>query len=816
MINKEKVFSIALVFLFLISISSTALAKETTVDHDSEADFRSIQEAVTSSFPGDTVIMRPGTYKEKFVVNVNGLTIRPESGRDGTCYSPYYINGNGFDYLPLVSMSIPQKQVLPIGYFSTNTMKGLAPFFIQFTYLLRNAISRGLDFNNNGIADSRDTRPFYVYAAPEKYAVDLTVSNENGAESKFAKIIVQGEPGFPVADFSANVTSGYAPLSVQFTDSSQNATGWNWDFGDEANSTVQNPTHTYTEAGNYAVNLTVKNENGTNSKTLKIIADEAPNDDKVLPVADFSANVTSGYAPLSVQFTDSSQNTTEWNWDFGDEANSTEQNPTHTYTEAGNYAVNLTVKNENGTNSKTLKIIADEAPNDDKVLPVADFKANITSGYAPLSVQFTDSSQNATEWNWNFGDGATSTDQNPIHTYYAVGALDVNLTVKNENGTDSKTFKIIVDEAPIKDKVLQVADFNANVTSGYAPLYVQFTDLSENEAEWKWNFGDGNASINRNPMHTYFTEGNYAVNLTVNNENGTDSKTIEIIVHKAPSKDKVLPEANFTANVTSGYAPLYVLFTDLSGNATSWSWDFNNDGINESSDLTPVYVYTTPGTYIAKLTVSNENGTASKTAEITAKSQSSGSGGGNGGSGGSGGSGGGGGGSPEPPKNVEVKEISQAFVTSGNPAKFDFTKNATSIVYVSFDAKKTAGKTTTIIEMLKGISTLVSELPFGEVYKSLNIWVGDSGFGTSKNIENSVVCFKVEKSWLDDKNIDRSSITLNRYSDKKWNQLPTSLSGEDERYLYFTAKTPGFSPFAITGNNETFNLRLFSNLLCNF
>ncbi len=89
--------------------------------------------------------------------------------------------------------------------------------------------------------------------------------------------------------------------------------------------------------------------------------------------------------------------------------------------------------------------------------------------------------------------------------------------------------------------------------------------------------------------------------------------------------------------------------------------------------------------------------------------------------------------------------------------------------------------------------------PSDEVYKSLNIWVGNSGFATPTNIENAVVCFKVEKSWVQDKKIDKSSITLNRYSDKTWNQLPTSLSSEDDKYLYLTAQTPGFSPFAITG-----------------
>ena len=168
-------------------------------------------------------------------------------------------------------------------------------------------------------------------------------------------------------------------------------------------------------------------------------------------------------------------------------------------------------------------------------------------------------------------------------------------------------------------------------------------------------------------------------------------------------------------------------------------------------------------------------------------------------SGGSSSSGGGGGGSPESASNVEMKELSQTFITSGKPVKFDFPMNATCVVYVGFDAKKNVGKTTTISEMLKEKSTLVSELPEGEVYKSFNVWVGNDGYATSMNIENPVVCFMVKRSWLQDNKIDQSSITLNRYSDKKWEQLSTNLSGEDDKYLYFTTKTQGFSFFAITG-----------------
>jgi PGF-pre-PGF domain-containing protein len=260
--------------------------------------------------------------------------------------------------------------------------------------------------------------------------------------------------------------------------------------------------------------------------------------------------------------------------------------------------------------------------------------------------------------------------------------------------------------------------------------------------------------------------------------------------------------ADFTANTTSGYAPLDVQFTDVSQNAISRSWDFG-DGSPLSTEQNITHTYSAEGTYTVSLTAINENGTSptSKTATITVIDQSSSSDSSSSGSShSSGGSGGGGaGGSPEPAKNVEVKELSQAFITNGKPVKFDFPKNATCVVYVSFDAKKTAGKITAIAEQLKNRSTLVSELNAGEVYKYFNVWVGNGGFAISKNIENPVVCFKVEKSWLQDKNIDQNSITLSRYSDKKWTQLPVKLLKEDDKNLYFTAETPEFSFFAITG-----------------
>jgi PKD repeat protein len=412
-------------------------------------------------------------------------------------------------------------------------------------------------------------------------------------------------PILPTANFSSNITSIYAPLSIQFIDTSQNTTAWNWDFGDSTYSTQKNPMHTYSAAGNYTVTLTVSSENGTDSKTSIINVSEY----SVLPVSDFSTNVSSGYAPLSVQFLDLSQNVSGWNWNFGDGAFSTQPNPTHVYSSVGSYTVNLIASNANGTNSKSAIITVSERP----LFPVADFSTSVTSGYAPLSVQFTDLSKNAASRSWNFGDGAVSTQTNPAHTYSSAGSYTVTLTVSNNNGTNPKSATITVSERPI----LPVADFSTNTVSGYAPLSVQFTDLSQYAASRSWNFGDGAVSTQTNPGHTYSSAGSYTVTLTVSNTNGTNPKSAAITVLQRP----IFPVADFSTSVTSGYAPLSVQFTDLSQYAVSRSWDFNNDGITDSNVVNPVYTYATPGTYTASLVARNANGTNSKSAAITVLKQ---------------------------------------------------------------------------------------------------------------------------------------------------------------------------------------------------
>ncbi len=167
----------------------------------------------------------------------------------------------------------------------------------------------------------------------------------------------------------------------------------------------------------------------------------------------------------------------------------------------------------------------------------------------------------------------------------------------------------------------------------------------------------------------------------------------------------------------------------------------------------------------------------------------------------SGGSGGGGG-SPEPAKNVNKKELCQQFVSNGNRIKFEFTKGATSVGYVQFNAKKTAGKITTTVEELKEKSSLTPNEPEGEIYKHLNIWVGNGGFANSNNIENAIVGFRVSKEWTTENNINVDTIVLQHFSEDQWNSLNTNKVGEDDENIYLEAETTSFSPFAITASKN--------------
>jgi PGF-pre-PGF domain-containing protein len=160
--------------------------------------------------------------------------------------------------------------------------------------------------------------------------------------------------------------------------------------------------------------------------------------------------------------------------------------------------------------------------------------------------------------------------------------------------------------------------------------------------------------------------------------------------------------------------------------------------------------------------------------------------------------------SAEPATNIAVKELATRNVISGYHIEYEFPENVTCITYIAYDAERTFRRTTTTVEVLKDKSTLVPDLPPGEVYKHVNIWVGENAAGLPASLKNGLVGFRVEKSWIENNSINESLITLQRY-DESWKLLDTNKTGEDEKYVYFESKTPGYSFFAITEYNATEN-----------
>ncbi|AKB37165.1 cell surface protein [Methanosarcina siciliae C2J] len=480
-------------------------------------------------------------------------------------------------------------------------------------------------------------------------------------------------PLAPVANFTSDVTSGTAPLEVQFNDSSTGSpTSYAWDFDNDGtvDSEEQSPSFTYDSAGTYTVNLTVSNAGGSDSevKTDYIsVSESLPS----APVSNFTATPTSGDAPLTVQFTDASTGTvSSYAWDFDNDGtvDSEEQSPSYTYYSAGSYSVNLTVSNAAGSDSelKTEYIVVEPVvivePSEVKFVLVDP--ANGTSEWINGSgVTLLDAwNDTATRYGYTYAIGGNSaypgqlsTINGPFTGYEGWGNNGTGMTwwkTYVSDGSNLSTwnidysqtgivladhqasefpyfafvwgqwttwpnpwgmgtdFTVLPSDCPLVDPV---ANFTANVTSGTAPLAVQFNDSSTGSpTSWQWDFDNDGAvdSTEQNPIYTYSTAGTYAVNLTVSNSVGSDSEVKTEYISVLLSS---APVANFTATPTYGYAPLTVQFTDASsGDISSYAWDLDNDGVVDNTTRNPLYTYSAAGAYTVNLTVIGPDGSDSE------------------------------------------------------------------------------------------------------------------------------------------------------------------------------------------------------------
>ena len=453
-------------------------------------------------------------------------------------------------------------------------------------------------------------------------------------------------PALPVASFSANVTTGAPPLIVQFTDTSSGSPDtWEWDFGDGATSTEKNPIHTYTEPetypGKYAVTLTVTNTIGTNITSVENCVTVTAG------YASFTANTTGGLPPLSIQFNDTSAgNPTGWAWDFGDGATSTDRDPVHTYTSVGTYPVTLTVTGPFGSDTYVTTDLIDKI----RVLEPRDI-GTTTLYVAKVAKNGTVLNETTVDYHWleeNLpvqGDGVTKY----YHQWWVFEGDPLNPAEDNWNsifegkgqfgavkGTDIKDICDLVGGASEGDHIrLGSKD---GYKTGLKPEWVYNPLPRQGPAVLCWyNAGGGDSQGIGYPDTGYFPSmrliffadnstnpwglhifGNYdlyvAWGIKPDGATGWSAKWIDKVIIEVDYYTPA-PVANFTADVTSGTAPLTVQFTDASTGADSWSWDFG-DGAT-SADRNATHTYTAPGTYTANLTVENSAGSDSATATIT-------------------------------------------------------------------------------------------------------------------------------------------------------------------------------------------------------
>ena len=459
------------------------------------------------------------------------------------------------------------------------------------------------DGSSNSIINPASPNISHLYNSSNVYSVTLTVTSTFGCVSTVMNpVVIQPNP---IANYT--YTSTRCEMSpVQFTDATQSnggtpVTHWLWNFDDPSSgsndsSAIQNPVHSFSGSGTYHVTLTVTSADGCLSSITKSVTVSAK------PIAQFSSDTACAHS--ATQFIDQSIPNApailSWQWNFGDPSSGTNntsslQNPSHIYSNAGNYLVTLTVINTNLCEKDTLMLVPIPPT------PVAMF--TFSSSCVNTPTQFTDQSiapnSQLVSWFWDFGDGVgTSNIQNPVYTYTTSGTYNVKLRVTNISGcADSITI-------PVASYPLPVAAFDYN--SFFCPAgQVIFTDQSQGVgsgiAERLWIFKPGSTSTLPDPTFIFpVTDTTYLVTLIVTDTRGCKDTTTNSVFVK--------PAFSFTFNhdtVCFGNPTHFHAHNNTPGDSLYFlQWDFGdpNSGVNNTSSLyNPKHVFSYPGTFVVRL-----------------------------------------------------------------------------------------------------------------------------------------------------------------------------------------------------------------------
>lgn len=388
--------------------------------------------------------------------------------------------------------------------------------------------------------DGNDEKVSYTYDKYGTYTVKLRVTDNNGESDTMEMEIVVDEGNKPTATIEFDTEEGnrlytgtkYLFKAVDASSPNGSVEKYEWDFGDGSNVTKNRTAeHTYSQSGNYTITLTLTDEDkvvGTVETNVVVVVEDTA------PIAVITTNKNwssdsndsiSGEVPFTVEFSaenssDPDNDIVNYEWDLDGDKTIDEagEEVSFTYNEAGEYEAILYVEDSEGhetTTSITVNATAQALS--------ASVTADTLNGEIPLTVKFDASGSSYPDgqivnYYWDFGDGTTKYASAQVtYTFNSVGTFTVKLkAIAADGNTDEDT--ILINVLPVSVS----ACFTPSVSSGTAPLIVTFDPSCSNGtvANYRWDFGDGDISYARKPVHTFETGGTYVIQLTVSDTAG--------------------------------------------------------------------------------------------------------------------------------------------------------------------------------------------------------------------------------------------------------------------------------------------------------
>ncbi|MCK4750155.1 MAG: PKD domain-containing protein, partial [Bacteroidales bacterium] len=476
--------------------------------------------------------------------------------------------------------------------FTIPDMLGCQPFEVVINNSSVNASIYRWDFGDGTDSVTFNTNPIshrFVntdFSNQQDYEITLVAENFAGCTDEIRRTITV-EPDI-VADFSPSQIQGCHPLAIDFTNQSNGAAYYHWDFGNRTTSQETDPSQTFTNIGStdttYRIWLyaTASNHVCMDSTFIDIV---------VYPyiMADFTFQEQVHCTPSPVQFNNASVGGTTFFWEFGDglDTTTTDTDPvSHSFTNAsfvnnGVFQVTLNVENLAGCTDQITKTV--------EVYPAIDaqFSASVDEGCHPLEVDFSNLSNGGYTYSWDFGDGASSEADDPVHTFTnftgAAVTRQVYLQATSQfNRTSDITAEITIHPKP-------TARFETDKIIDCAPFEVPFTNTSLNADQYNWNLGNDTIinTASKGPIsHIFDNQTGDIVTYGITMIASTDYGCLDTVQQDIYVYPRTI--ANFSVN-DGDCSPFTAYFINESVRGETYLWEFGDGTTASTTDPSNLY-----------------------------------------------------------------------------------------------------------------------------------------------------------------------------------------------------------------------------------